>query len=161
MMKTKKFLFVMVAVMAMSAPGVVAMAGEGSSDALWNDPSEYLAAKQRDASAAAVSDVLWNDPSEYYAAMQREASTAAVSEAFPSFAGSYGALKLAARDAGVVAASEAFWSSAGSFGALKLAAGDAKAVAVSGALWNDPSEYYAAMQREANTTAEGGTCEAC
>ncbi len=133
-MKTKKFLFVVVTVMAMAAFGVVAMAGERSSDALWNDPSEYYAAVQREASAAAASDVFWNDPSEYYAALEREARAAA---------------------------GGALWSNAGSYGALRLAASNTGSDVVNAGNWNDPSEYYAALQREARTAVENQACEVC
>ena len=136
-MNTKKFLFVVVTVMSMASLGVVAMAGEGSSDADWNDPSEYYAALQREASRGAASnDVPWDDPSEYYAALQREASAAATKEAI--------------------------WSFAGSYGALRLAAGDTGTGAVSAGNWNDPSEYYAALQREARAAAVANqACEVC
>ena len=145
-MKTKRSMFMIVAVMAMAFSGVVASADGTAGDGGWNDPSEYYAALQREARAAtneafssfagayAAGDGGWNDPSEYYAALQREARAAA-NEAVPSFAGSYGALRLAASEAGTYA--------------------------VSAGNWNDPSEYYAALQREANSAAEIDACEVC
>jgi hypothetical protein len=137
MKKNRSFLFAaMVAVMAMALPSTVAMAGEGSSNAEFNDPSEYYAAMEREAAASAdYRPAAINDPSEYYVAMEREAAAAAANAAFPSFAGSYSDLRLAASDAG--------------------------AVAVSDGNWNDPSEYYAALEREAREAAESESCEVC